>query len=264
MKKKVIGIMSLVLAGTMITASLAGCGMEAKATDQEIPMEEETIVVADDGADETEQETEIVNDEVEPETETVAEAEPEVVYEEHEFFYVRDKLDLSNVEEIDFDALNLDNSGTYDLHESVNFYGSKGAVIGYTKPEISVEVMNSSADWYELYFENEEDAYKYVLVKAEDFIEAAGIEIKEKISPEDVITIFNDLYADKVTDEWNVSFEGHGYTEFGVSVYKPDDESSIIEVIEASEFSKYDKLYIEYAEELSDKFFYAFRVYYSN
>ena len=150
MRKKVISIMSLVLAGTMITASLTGCGTEAKATDQEIPMEEETIVVLDS---ETEQETEVVNDEVEPETETVEEV-PDVVYEEHEFFYVRDKLDLSSVEEIDFDALNLDNSGTYDLHESVNFYGSKGAVIGYTKPEISVEVMNSSEDWYELYFEN--------------------------------------------------------------------------------------------------------------
>ena len=89
-------------------------------------------------------------------------------------------------------------------------------------------------------------------------------EIKEKIDPEDVIAIFNDLYADKVTDEWDASFEGHGYTEFGVSVYKPDDESSIIEVIEGIGFSKYDKLYIEYVEELSSKNFHAFRVYGNN
>lgn len=263
MKKKVIGIMSLVLAGTMMTASLTGCGTEAKATDQEIPMEEETIVVSDS---ETEQETEVVNDEVEPETETVAEAEPEVVYEEHEYMFVTNKMDMNNTEYFDYEAMKVD-SGTYDLHDSINLYSSKGdkaAIVGYTKPNITVEVMRSSKDWYELYFENEDDVNKYRLVRADDFIEAAGIEIKEKISPEDVIIIFNDLYADKVTDEWDASFEGHGYTEFGVSVYKPDDESSIAEVIEASEFSKYDKLYIEYAEELSDKNFHAFRVYYNN
>lgn len=135
---------------------------------------------------------------------------------------------------------------------------------GYTKPNIDVYVNSCNEDWYCLYFENEVTPNDYVLVKADDFIEAAGIKIKEKISPEDVIIIFNDLYADKVTDEWDASFEGHGYTEFGVSVYKPDDKNKIVEVIEASEFSKYDKLYIEYAEELSDKNFHAFRVYYNN
>ena len=34
MKKKYLSIMSLVLAGTMMTASLTGCGTQAKATDQ--------------------------------------------------------------------------------------------------------------------------------------------------------------------------------------------------------------------------------------
>lgn len=261
MRKKVISIMSLVLAGTMITASLTGCGTEAKATDQEIPMEEETIVVTDG---ETEQETEVVNDEVEPETETVAEAEPEVVYEEHEFFYVRDKLDMTDATPMDMNDLNVEGKN-YTLQDSVNIYATtKGALKGYTKPNIDVYVNSCNEDWYCLYFENEVTPNDYVLVKADDFIEAAGIKIKEKISPEDVIIIFNDLYADKVTDEWDASFEGHGYTEFGVSVYKPDDKNKIVEVIEASEFSKYDKLYIEYAEELSDKNFHAFRVYYNN
>lgn len=264
MKKKAIGIMSLVLVGTMITASLAGCGTEAKATDQEIPMEEETIVVTDGEADETEQETEIVNDEVEPETEVVTEVAPDVVYEEHEFFYVRDKLDMTDATPMDMNDLNVEGKN-YTLQDSVNIYATtKGALKGYTKPNIDVYVNSCNEDWYCLYFENEVTPNDYVLVKADDFIEAAGIEIKEKISPEDVIIIFNDLYADKVTDEWDASFEGHGYTEFGVSVYKPDDKNKIVEVIEASEFSKYDKLYIEYAEELSDKNFHAFRVYYNN
>lgn len=120
MRKKVISIMSLVLAGTMITASLTGCGTEAKATDQEIPMEEETIVVTDG---ETEQETEVVNDEVEPETETVAEAEPEVVYEEHEFFYVRDKLDMTDATPMDMNDLNVEGKN-YTLQDSVNIYAT--------------------------------------------------------------------------------------------------------------------------------------------
>ena len=229
-------------------------------------MEEETIIVSDSETDEAEQETEITSDEVEPETEVVAEAVSDVVYEEHEYMFVTNKMDMNNTEFFDYGAMKVD-SGTYDLKDSINLYSSKGdkaAIVGYTKPNITVEVMNSSENWYELYFEDESDANRYLLVKAEDFITSAGIEIKEKISPEDVIAIFNNLYADKVTDERDASFEGHGYTEFGVSVYKPDDESSIVEVIETMEFSKHDKLYIEYAEELSDKNFYAFRVYYND
>lgn len=44
MKKKVIGIISLVLAGTMMTISLNGCGTQAKATDEALE-DGDTIVV---------------------------------------------------------------------------------------------------------------------------------------------------------------------------------------------------------------------------
>lgn len=48
MRKKFIRTMAVTITASMMAASFAGCGTEAKATDQEVPMEEETIIATDD------------------------------------------------------------------------------------------------------------------------------------------------------------------------------------------------------------------------
>lgn len=47
MKKKILGAMSVVLVTSMLAASLTGCGSNAKATDQEVVMDEEPIIFTD-------------------------------------------------------------------------------------------------------------------------------------------------------------------------------------------------------------------------
>lgn len=52
------------------------------------------------------------------------------------------------------------------LTDSVDIYGSKGAVIGHTKPNIDVHVVTSNENWYCFYFDAEEQGpYQYVLAK---------------------------------------------------------------------------------------------------
>ncbi len=70
MKKKIIGIMSLVLAGTMMTASLTGCSTTAKATDITIEDGDTIIVEEEEVETETEVETESESDEI-TETEVI-------------------------------------------------------------------------------------------------------------------------------------------------------------------------------------------------
>ena len=188
MRKKILGIIAVTLTASVLAATLTGCGTRAKATDQEVVMEEEPIIVTDE--EDSEEVTIETEDEITETEEVVAddgEADVEATYTEHEYFYVRDELDMTDATPMDMNALNVDGT-TYTLNESVNIYmPSVGALKGYTKPNIDVYVNSFNEDWYCLYFENEESPNNYVLVKAEDFIEASGMyENMEAITADDI------------------------------------------------------------------------------
>ena len=93
MRKKILGIMAVTLTASMMAASLTGCGTQAKATDQDVAMDEETIVVTEqeedavatvteDGITATE---EVIADDGE------ADGEAEASYTEHEFCFALDE-----------------------------------------------------------------------------------------------------------------------------------------------------------------------------
>lgn len=48
MRKKILGIIAVTLTASVLAATLTGCGTRAKATDQEVVMEEEPIIVTDE------------------------------------------------------------------------------------------------------------------------------------------------------------------------------------------------------------------------
>lgn len=272
MRKKTLGIIAVTLTASMLAASLTGCGTRAEATDQEVVIEEEPIIVTDEeDSDEVTIETE---DEITETEEVIAddgEADTAASYTEHEYFFVRDELDMTDATPMDMNALDVDGT-TYTLNESVNIYmPSVGALKGYTKPNIDVYVNSFNEDWYCLYFENEESPNNYVLVKAEDFIEASGMyENMPAVTADDVkLTLINQLYdavngvdevyyvaLDAATDEMDL------VVEFTVPTYCRDLDESIAQIVADNDFGNYKYFCFEKVEEKSNEENSCFRVTY--
>ena len=177
------------------------------------------------------------------------------------------------------DMNDLDVEGkNYTLKDSVNIYAtSKGALKGYTKPNIDVYVNSCNEDWYCLYFENEESPNDYILVKAEDFIASTGIEIKEKvlITLDDVRKCFmeeiNDWeHEDSVTYEMldSVSADMES-VEFKLPKYYSDSDTlqldSWMEQMQVkNNLLSYKEFYIEPIEDEAEEEYSWFRVYYKD
>ena len=272
MRKKNLAIIAVTLTASVLAATLTGCGTRAKATDQEVVMEEEPIIVTDE--EDSEEVTIETEDEITETEEVVAddgEADVEATYTEHEYFYVRDELDMTDATPMDMNALNVDGT-TYTLNESVNIYmPSVGALKGYTKPNIDVYVNSFNEDWYCLYFENEESPNNYVLVKAEDFIEASGMyENMEAITADDIkFSLMPQLDQMEHGDEEvyyvavdNVIEEMTSVSEFTIPTYCKDVDGWMAQVIADNDFENYQLFHIEKVEDKSDEENSCFRVTY--
>ncbi len=149
MKKRTVTL----LLSLVLSLSLFGCGGNSAEPKQET------------------QEQEIGQEQEQEKTEVDAgteQEEKEQTYIEHEFLFVTEKATIGE-EKIDMDSLEP-NGQDFTLTNSVDIYGSRGGIIGYTKPNINVHVVTSNEDWYCLFFEQEEPTYQYVLVRAEDFL----------------------------------------------------------------------------------------------
>lgn len=278
MKKRVLSIVSVMVVTSMMAASLTGCGTRTKATD--ITIEDEDSIIVEEEEDFSE-DTDISTEEEITETEVIGGVEDnisdDVSYTEHEFFYVRDKLDMTDATPMDMNDLDVEGK-TYTLNDSVNIYAtSKGALKGYTKPNIDVYVNSYNEDWYCLYFENEASPNDYVLVKAEDFITSTGIEIEEKIltTLEDVRDEFEEFFYNLEYDteeEKNYEFldvpdSDMEYTDIKLPMYCDGSEmlnltSWISQSIIKNDFSNYDTFCIEELEDEFDEEYLWFRVYY--
>lgn len=272
MRKKILGIIAVTLTASVMTVSLTGCGTRAKATDQEVVMEEEPIIVTDE--EDSEEVTVEPEDEITETEEVIAddvEADAEASYTEHEYFYVRDELDMTDATPMDMNALNVDGT-TYTLNESVNIYmPSVGALKGYTKPNIDVYVNSFNEDWYCLYFENEESPNNYVLVKAEDFIEASGMyENMEAVTADDIkFSLMPQLDQMEHGDEEvyyvavdDVIEEMTSVSEFTIPTYCKDVDGWMAQVIADNDFENYQLFHIEKVEDKSDEENSCFRVTY--
>lgn len=278
MKKKFLGVISVTLVTSMLAASLSGCGTQAKATDQEIAGEETIIVTDDDFSEDVAGSTE---DEI-TETEEVIvgnEVDIEASVTEHEYFYALDKQDLDTEENLDMNALEPDGND-FEINNSVTLYGSgRAVVIGYTKPNIRIHVISSNEEWYCIYFADEDPEYQLVLVKAEEFIAATGIEIEEKIltTLDDVKKTFMDSLSEiQYQDDTVVSFEmldsvsaDMEFVEFKVPMYCNESDTRqlyrwISQMQVENQLATYSKFYIESIEDEFDDEYLWFKVYYKD
>ena len=80
MKKKILGAMSVVLATSMLAASLTGCGTQVKATNLEIAGEETIIVTDDESYEDTPVNTENEITETDEESISAVETDGEIVF----------------------------------------------------------------------------------------------------------------------------------------------------------------------------------------
>ena len=267
MKRRIVGI----LVAGMVMASLTGCGTKAEATDQEVAMEEESVVVTDgEDSEEVVIETE---DEISETEEVIAddgEAETEASYTEHEYFFALDELDNSAIEHIDMNTLKPDGNN-FGLKESVNLYSPDfGCIIGYTKPNINVYAVTSSEEWYCINFADETPEYQLVLAKAEDFIAASGMEGEAKadmtITGDDVKQTFAQLVSE-VKEEYellDVPSDDMEYIEFS----SPKDCENMKDWVEQMYVINNMSSYSIYCVELQDTDYgdgyLNFKLYYAN
>ncbi len=273
MRKKILGIIAVTLTASVLAATLTGCGTRAKATDQEVVMEEEPIIVTDE--EDSEEVTIETEDEITETEEVLAddvEADTEASYTEHEYFFALDKQDDSTAEDIDWDAMKPDGND-YLLKDSVNIYGSgMGRIAGYTKPDINVYVVTSSDDWYCIEFAGEDPAYQLLLVKAEDFIEASGMyEDMPAITVDDIkfalIPQLGEMAPDVDDEVYYIPLdepteEMTSVSEFTIPTYCKDVDGWMAQVIADNDFENYQFFYIEKVEDKSDEENSCFRVTY--
>lgn len=273
MRKKILGIIAVTLTASVLAATLTGCGTRAKATDQEVVMEEEPIIVTDEG--DSEEVTIETEDEITETEEVIAddgEADTDASYTEHEYFFALDKQDDSTAEDIDWDAMKP-NGNDYLLKDSVNIYGSgMGRIAGYTKPDINVYVVTSSDDWYCIEFADEDPAYQLLLVKAEDFIEASGMyEDMPAITVDDIkfalIPQLGEMAPDVDDEVYYIPLdepmeEMTSVSEFTIPTYCKDVDGWMAQVIADNDFENYQFFYIEKVEDKSDEENSCFRVTY--
>ena len=268
MRKKILGIIAVTLTASVLAATLTGCGTRAKATDQEVVMEEEPIIVTDE--EDSEEVTIETEDEITETEEVVADAE--ATYTEHEYFFALDEQDDSTAEDIDWDAIKPDGND-YLLKDSVNIYGSgMGRIAGYTKPDINVHVVTSSDDWYCIEFADEDPAYQLLLVKAEDFIEASGMyEDVPAITADDIkfalIPQLGEMAPDVDDEVYYIPLdepteEMTSVSEFTIPTYCKDVDEWMAQVIADNDFENYQFFYIEKVEDKSDEENSCFRVTY--
>lgn len=195
MKKKILSIIALSLVMAMMAVSLTGCGTEAKATDQDVAEDSDTIIVTDDeetviNTEEEVTETEVVEEETtEGETAfTGAENDEIVLYaEKGEQKYIGLSEDVY-----------VENVQTVSAKEEIPIYDGTGFQAGYIKSGSTVVVTENAENIAWFRFKNPitgtEDEYLYVntdyIVEAQRIANALSAEEMKQIICESIDDTF--------------------------------------------------------------------------
>lgn len=167
MRKKILGVMAVTLTASMMAVSLTGCGTEAKATDQEVVIEDEPIIVTDE--EDSEEVTVETEDEITETEEVVAddeEADAEIdgdilFYDEIGKYpdYLLSDVEYESMEEKAVTAVN-----------DIPVYSGEGFKVGHVKSGAAVILTEHGINtrWYR--FENPVSGtdYDYLCVLDDD------------------------------------------------------------------------------------------------
>lgn len=185
MKKKILGAMSVVLVTSMLAASLTGCGTKAKATDQEVVMDEEPIIVTDEeDSEEVTSEMEVIGGNEEDSTEFAGVEDENIV-----LYAERGEQKYIGLSESAY----YENVNTFSSDSDMLLYDGEGFNIGYVKANSSVVVTESAEDIAWSRFENPISGtdYDYLYIVNDYLIEAQKYVVIMEDLREDVIAHLN-------------------------------------------------------------------------
>ena len=145
MKKKILGAMSVVLATSMLAASLTGCGKQVKATDQEVAGEETIIVTDDESYEDTTVNTENEITETYEDNTSAVETDGEIV------FYDKVGNPKYGISAFTFEAME---ERAVTAVDEIPVYSEEGIKVGYVKSGATVILTEHGINsaWYR--FEN--------------------------------------------------------------------------------------------------------------
>lgn len=194
MARRKIYMKKVLVISILASFAIVACG-SAEATNADVPQAQEQTQVQEQVQQTQEQE------------ETQKE---ERQYDEYEYFFSTDELDLDNPDsEYNNDSTMAPDGkycGHFELKDSINLYASKNGKayeVGYTKPNIPVYCFNSDDEWIRLKFENEESPNDFKLIKVSDFLANSNYneiseasndssEVKEKYTCDEAKILFID------------------------------------------------------------------------
>lgn len=168
MKKKIMGIATLAAVSAMTMAALTGCGAKAEATDQEVIMGEETILVTDEESSEDIAD----NGEETADTETVV-AETETVGDETVggdiIFYTEWIGRLSDRPSENFEFEAIDEEAT--VEDDVIVCQAGGREVGYIKGGTTIRLIEKAVNSGVYRVENVSGVgYEYVYITDDDLL----------------------------------------------------------------------------------------------
>lgn len=167
MKKKILGAMSVVLVTSMLAASLTGCGSNAKATDQEVVMDEEPIIFTD--KEDSEEATIETEDEIAENEDVIADdgGANEEIDGDIIFYDEIEKYPEYLLSDISYEAME---EKTVTATNDISVYSIEGIKVGYVKNGATVVLTEHGINtrWYR--FENPVSGtnYDYLYVIDDD------------------------------------------------------------------------------------------------
>lgn len=186
-------VVSIILVGVMLSTVLTGCGTQVEATDKEVVMEEEEVIIT---TEDTETEATVTDSEIVEDEEEVADVPVEVeeTVEEipsNEFgnFIIFKEKKVTDYE------VNLENfyslDAEYEVKEEIPVYYTSGNQAGYVKAGTTISIKNGDAEWLRFEPNTEGITVPFLMVRADELQESTSDTVTttddlEKISVEEV------------------------------------------------------------------------------
>lgn len=268
MRKKILGIIAVTLTASVLAATLTGCGTRAKATDQEVAMEEEPIIVTGEGDTEEaaiETENEIT------ETEEVLADDVEDILKDTENDEIVLYAEINGDMEYLFPSENSysEKYGTITAREDIPIYNGDGYKVGHIKSGSTVAVTESAEEvtWSRFVnpIEGTDYDYLYVLneyvvvdgstISAEEMVDEIVAEISQYAFETPVFldapTSDMEVHEFRVTNSKEISWKDGLFRE-------------LISIPDSIEANHYKTFYIECEEDEDGEPYILCRVYYKD
>ena len=266
MRNRNLAIIAVTLTASVLAATLTGCGTRTKATDQEVVMEEEPIIVTDEG--DSEEATIETEDEI-TETEEVIADDGEDILKDTENDEIVLYAEINGDMEYLFPSDNnyTEKHGTITARENIPIYNGDGYNVGYIKSGSTVSVTEGAEEvtWSRFVNPLEGTNYDYLYVLNEYVIvDGSTIStdemVNEIIAEISQYAIETPVFLDAPTSDMEVhEFRVTNSKEIS---WKDGLFKELISISDSIEANLYKTFYIECEEDEDGEPYILCRVYY--